>query len=191
MSELVKLNGIEFQEKILVLGEAKKKSWTPSLAPLRQIRVDVSQKSHRQTAFNRTSVAPGHKSFSEVTKSKSTNSCNTLIFTDSIPKELRMYQFNRTLRNRRAKMLNFPGSSSYEILHYIDVHLKEKLTDTVIVHVGVNDLLNGNSQLKRYQLKMCQFRSEENICFGIGVYNKGRLTNIRKSSCITFKFLWR
>ena len=93
-------------------------------------------------------------------------------------------------------MLIFPGASSSEILHYIDVHLKEKLIDTTIVHVGVNDLLNGNSQFKINQLienikKMCQFWSEENICFGIGVYNKGRFANIRKSSCVTFKFLWR
>ena len=35
---------------------------------------------------------------------------------------------------------------------------------------------------------MCQFRSEENICFGIGVYKKGRFTNIRKSSCIISNF---
>ena len=60
-----------------------------------------------------------------------------------------MYQFNRTLRNRRAKMLNFQGTSSNETLHYIDVHLKEKLIDTVIVHVGVNDLLNRKSKLKK------------------------------------------
>ena len=49
-------------------------------------------------------------------------------------------------------MLNFPGASSNEILHYTAVHLKEKLIDTAIVHVGVNDLLNGNSQLKINQL---------------------------------------
>ena len=49
-------------------------------------------------------------------------------------------------------MLNFPDALSNEILHYIDVHLKETLIDNVIVHVGVNDLLNGNSKLKRYQL---------------------------------------
>ena len=49
-------------------------------------------------------------------------------------------------------MLNFPGASSSEILHYIDVHLKEKLIDTIIVHVGVNDRLNVNSQLKTNQL---------------------------------------
>ena len=42
-------------------------------------------------------------------------------------------------------MLNFPGASSSEILHYIDAHLEEKLIDTTIVHVGVNDLLSGNS----------------------------------------------
>ena len=114
LNELVKLSRIEFQEKILVRDEAKKKSSTPSLTPLRQIPVDVSQNSQRQTAFNRTAVVPGHKSFSEVTKSKSNNSYNTLIFSDSILKGIRMYQFNRILRNREAKMLNFPDALSNE-----------------------------------------------------------------------------
>ena len=45
-----------------------------------------------------------------------------------------MYQFNRTLRNRRAKILNFSDASFNEILHYIDVHLKEKLVDIAIIH---------------------------------------------------------
>ena len=49
-------------------------------------------------------------------------------------------------------MLNFSGVSSNKILHYIDVYLKEKLINIVIVHVGVNDLLNGNGQLKINQL---------------------------------------
>ena len=198
LNELVKLNGIEFQEKDLVIDEAKKKPSTPSLTSLRKIPVEVSQKYQRQTAFNRTPVAPGHKSFSEATKS-STNSYNTLIFSDSIPKGIRIYQFNRALRNFRAKMLNFPGASSNEILHYINVHLREKLIDIVIIHVGVNDLLNGNSQLRVNQLienikkitEKCVSFGVKKICFGIGVYKKGRLTNIRKSSCITFKFLWR
>ena len=79
-----------------------------------------------------------------------------------------MYQFNRALRNRRAKMLNFPGASSNEILHYIDVHLKEKLIDTVIIHVGVNDLLNGNSQLKVNQLiENIKKITEKCVSFGV------------------------
>ena len=43
-------------------------------------------------------------------------------------------------------MLNFPGSSSKQMSHCIDIHLENKSIDTVILHVGVNDLLNGNSQ---------------------------------------------
>ena len=92
-----------------------------------------------------------------------------------------MYQFNRALRNRRAKILNFPAASSNEILHYIDVHLKEKLIDTVIIHVGVNELVNGNSQLKINQLientkkstQKCVSFGVKKICSGIGVYKKG------------------
>ena len=91
LNELVKLNGIEVQEKILVVDETKKKSSTPSLTPLRHIPADISQKSQRQTAFSRTPVVPGHISFFEVTKSESTNSYNTLIFSGSIPKGIRMY----------------------------------------------------------------------------------------------------
>ena len=68
LNELVKLKGIEFQEKKLVTDEPKKKSSAPSLTPLRKIPVEVSQKYPRQTASNRTPVVPGHKNFSEATK---------------------------------------------------------------------------------------------------------------------------
>ena len=43
-------------------------------------------------------------------------------------------------------MLNFPGSSSKQILHYIHIHLEDKSIDTVPFHVGAADLLNDNSQ---------------------------------------------
>ena len=57
-----------------------------------------------------------------------------------------MYGFSSLLRNRKAQMLNFPGDLSKQMSHYIDIHLEDKSIDTVILHVGVNDLLNGNSQ---------------------------------------------
>ena len=47
LNELVKLNGIEFQEKPLVIEKAKNKYLTPLLTSLRQIQVDVTQKSQR------------------------------------------------------------------------------------------------------------------------------------------------
>ena len=39
----------------------------------------------------------------------------TLIFTDSVPKCIRMYQFNSLLRNRKGQILNFPGFSSKQM----------------------------------------------------------------------------
>ena len=31
-------------------------------------------------------------------------------------------------------------------MHYLDIHLEERNTETVIIHLGVNDIINGNSQ---------------------------------------------
>ena len=46
-------------------------------------------------------------------------------------------------------MLSFPGATSKEILHYLDVHLTNSSADAVILHVGVDDLLeDNNSQSK-------------------------------------------
>ena len=45
-------------------------------------------------------------------------------------------------------MLSFPGATSIEILHYLDDYLTNSSADAVILHVGVNDLLEDNSQPK-------------------------------------------
>ena len=57
-----------------------------------------------------------------------------------------MHKFNRLIKNRKAKMFNFPGASSHQLLHYLDVHLKDKSIDTVIIHIGINDLLTNSSR---------------------------------------------
>ena len=67
-------------------------------------------------------------------------------------------------------MLNFPGASSSGISHYINVHLKEKLIDTAIIHVGVNEQLNGNSQLKINQL-IENIKKVTQKCVSFGVKN--------------------
>ena len=36
---------------------------------------------------------------------------NTLIFIDSIPKGIRVDDFNKLIKNRKAKMVTFPGAS--------------------------------------------------------------------------------
>ena len=44
-------------------------------------------------------------------------------------------------RKRKAKMFNFPGALSGKLLHCKDVHLEGNKVTTVLIHIGVNDLL--------------------------------------------------
>ena len=41
---------------------------------------------------------------------------------------------------------SFPGSTSKELLYYVEPTLKNKKFDNSLLHVGVNDLLNDESQ---------------------------------------------
>ena len=43
-------------------------------------------------------------------------------------------------------MFNFPDASSHQLLHYLAVCLKGKPIDTVIIHIGTNDLLTNRSR---------------------------------------------
>ena len=46
----------------------------------------------------------------------------------------------------REKVFNFPGASSHQLLHYLDVHLNDKSIDVGIIEVIINDLLTKNSR---------------------------------------------
>ena len=85
-----------------------------------------------------------------------------------MPKGIKMYKFNRLIRNCKAKMFNFPGASSHQLLHYLDVHLKDKFIDTVITHIGINDLLTNSSTSDMdnliYNIKKI---SEKCLMFGV------------------------
>ena len=43
-------------------------------------------------------------------------------------------------------MFNFPNASSHQMLHYLDVHLEERQLNTVVIHVGINNILKDSSQ---------------------------------------------
>ena len=44
-------------------------------------------------------------------------------------------------------MKSFPGGTSKELLYYVEPRLKNKKIVNVLLHVGVNDLLNDESQV--------------------------------------------
>ena len=43
-------------------------------------------------------------------------------------------------------MFNFPSASSHQMLHYLDVHLEDRQINTVVIHIGINDILRDSSQ---------------------------------------------
>ena len=98
-----------------------------------------------QKTFARLLVIPGKDKYRETVKAKP-EPANTLIFSDSIIKGIRMNDFNKLIKNRKVKMLNFTGASSRQLLHYMDIRLEAIQVDTAVIYIGVNDLLNYSNQ---------------------------------------------
>ena len=69
-----------------------------------------------------------------------------VIFNDSLPRGIRLREFNYWLHKVYAQLKSFPGGTSKELLYYVEPTLKNKKFDDALLHVGVNDLLNDESQ---------------------------------------------
>ena len=69
----------------------------------------------------------------------------TIIFTDSIPKGIRMRRFNNYLKSNTAQMKCFPGASSKDLAYYVIPTLEKMSFDQALIHVGVNDFLNDDT----------------------------------------------
>ena len=68
------------------------------------------------------------------------------IFSNSIPKSIQFKQMNQQITNGNARIHSFPGATSHQLRHYLDVNL-DKYTDTVVIHIGINDVLNSASNV--------------------------------------------
>ena len=69
-----------------------------------------------------------------------------MIFSDTIPSRIKMYNFNKALKNANIKHLSLPGTTPKQLLQYLDVDLKMYTPGTVLIHDGINDVLNNKSQ---------------------------------------------
>ena len=169
--ELLKLNEENFHGSQIKIQEAKSKREQTIVisSPAKNQPIVVNENLPKQNSLQNLPLVPGKRNYCEAAQQRP-SPYNTLIFTDSIPKGIRMYEFNSLLRNRKAKMLNFPGSSSKQMLHYIDIHLEDKSIDTVLLHVGVNDLLNDNSKSNVDNL-MSNIHKIVEKCKRVGVRN--------------------
>ena len=108
--------------------------------------VVINQYLENQTVYPFKRIVPGTNYYSESLGNFQTKSGNIKIFSDSIPKGIRIKQMNQQIKNANARILSFPGATSHQLLHYLDVNL-DKYTDTVVIHIGINDILNSASNV--------------------------------------------
>ena len=108
-----------------------------------------------------------------------------VIFGNSIPRGIRLHEFY-WLHKGYAQLKSFPGGTSKELC-YVEPKLKSKKFDATLLHVGVNDLLNDESQdfvqnlldnLKQIGLKCKSARGTRILISGIAVKNK--LTSVNQ-----------
>ena len=48
---------------------------------------------------------------------------------------------NQQIKNGIARIHSFLGATSHQLLYHLNVNL-DKYTDTVVIHIGINDILN-------------------------------------------------
>ena len=68
-----------------------------------------------------------------------------LIFSDSMKSKIKIFDFNRLFKNGKAKHMFFPGSTSEQILQYLEINLKINNPDAILFNAGINDVLNDSS----------------------------------------------
>ena len=168
-ADLLKLNEVKFHGSQIKIEEAKsaREQTIVISSPTNNQPVVVNENLLKQNSLQNLPLVPGKRNYCEAAQQRP-SPYNTLVFTDSISKGIRTYEFNSLLRNRKAKMLNFPGSSSKQMLHYIDIHLEDK--STVLLHVVVNDLLNDNCKSNVDNLMSNIYKIVEK-CKRVGVTN--------------------
>ena len=121
---MIKLNGIEFNSKCIIVEEAKNKPTAFSEANALRPISPVFGNHLTDENQSKLPIGSAKTGYSEMLH-LSPNSSNTLIFTDSVAKGIRMYEFNRFIKNSKGKMFSFLGASSHQMLHYLDVHLED------------------------------------------------------------------
>ena len=57
-----------------------------------------------------------------------------------------MRDFNKFVRVEKAKVQCFPGATSNQLLHYLDVNLQGNNTESLMLHVLVNGVLQDRTE---------------------------------------------
>ena len=113
-----------------------------------------------------------------------------MIYRVSITNRLELYDLSKDLKNGKAKQLSFSGTTSKQLLQYLDVNLKMYTPETVVIDAGINDVLNDKSQRNtenlfnnmKYIVNKCRkfgVKKYIKICFYL--YYKSIFRNVRQN----------
>ena len=108
--------------------------------------VVVNRFPENQHIFQKKCTVPGEKTYKEAA-TEATHTNNVAILGETIISFSRSikFEFNKTLRSGRTKFKHFLGTSSKDLLHYIDTTLEEQNFEAAIIHIGINDTLCDRS----------------------------------------------
>ena len=153
--ELLKLHGLGFKGKMLVIEKAK----TPPKA--KNIN-GVNQNICPQTQTSQLDSDPESRPLQRIKNSYRNTVINKkgdiALFSDSIPRGMNIKEINRQIQGGRIHVKAFPGAKSTQLNHYVTTTLEEYSYDAAIIHAGINDIL----RFKHYELD----KIPENIISG-------------------------
>ena len=136
--ELLKLNGETSKERPLTIEEAKKLPNSPVQSPTKtRPSVVINRHPENQATFqnkrtsqNNLAIVPGKQTYKNVAVQKTKLPAKTLILSDSIARGIKIYEFKKYIKYDRANLITFPGATSQHLLHYLDIHLEDRNTET-------------------------------------------------------------
>ena len=85
-----------------------------------------------------TYTVPGSSTYSGISK----HGRKICVIGDSHIKRIKRNDFNKELRHGKAFFRSFNGENAKQLRHYIIPTLIDDKPDTIVIHVGTNDILN-------------------------------------------------
>ena len=78
-----------------------------------------------------------------------------------------MGKFNKFLQQGKAYLKPFPGAKAKQLNHHATTVLAQHQYDSAIIHVGINNLLNGSSieQISKDVIEIAQWWRNRSIGF--------------------------
>ena len=68
------------------------------------------------------------------------------VSSNSIAKRIEWKEFNSWIKFSKTRLFGFPVANSKQLSSYTDVSLENSNSDTVVIDVGINDLLNDTNE---------------------------------------------